>query len=89
MSRPLPLVRQCPVAPGGGTSSLRELYSPAHLAELAVTVAVGTGLYFLATRSRPGERLLARLRRRRSGVSMALALLLAGFVALTLLTWRL
>jgi len=65
------------------------LYSPMHLAELAATLAVGIGLYLLATRTRLGDRLLAFLRGRRAGLSTALGLLVAGFVVLAVLTWRL
>ena len=65
------------------------LYSPMHLAELAATLAVGIGLYLLATRTRLGDRLLAFLRGRRAGLSTAVGLLVAGFVVLAVLTWRL
>jgi formate hydrogenlyase subunit 3/multisubunit Na+/H+ antiporter MnhD subunit len=64
-------------------------YSITHLAELAATVAIGVTIYFLATRTRGGERILVRLRGLRSGLNTALALLVLGFVALVLLTWLL
>jgi formate hydrogenlyase subunit 3/multisubunit Na+/H+ antiporter MnhD subunit len=65
------------------------LYSLTHLAELAGTLAVGVAIFFLATRTRAGERVLAGLRNLRSGLNTALALLVVGFVALVLLTWLL
>ena len=65
------------------------LYSLPHLAELAGTLAVGIGIYFLATKTRAGERFLARVRNLRTGLNTALALLVLGLVALVLLTWLL
>jgi formate hydrogenlyase subunit 3/multisubunit Na+/H+ antiporter MnhD subunit len=66
-----------------------DLYGGTHLLELAATLGVGVGLYFLAVRTRLGERVLVRLRGLRIGLGGALALLVLGLVVLTALSWLL
>ena len=83
------VVGAVPVVAGTPRTPFGELYSPTHLAELAGTLAAGLGLYLLATRTGAGGRLLAGLRRRRTGLNFALALVVLGFVTLVLLTWAL
>jgi formate hydrogenlyase subunit 3/multisubunit Na+/H+ antiporter MnhD subunit len=65
------------------------LYSLTHLLELGATVAVGIGFFFLATRTRVGERLLRRIRATRAGLNTALALVVLGFVVLAAINWLL